>query len=86
MEEQLGENVERRILLSDNLPDGVVYQIDSREDNSYREYTYISANVEHLYRVTSSEVKQDASVIYGQIIEEDRHLVVLQVVECMAKM
>lgn len=71
-EEILRESETRLRLLSDNIPDGVVYQVDTGTDGTQRAFTYISGNIENLHGVTREEVRRDAMVLYGQIIEEDR--------------
>jgi PAS domain S-box-containing protein len=73
-EEKLRETETRLTSLSDNIPNGLVYQIDSGEDGQQRVFTYISAGVEHLHGVTVREVMEDAGTIYGQIAEEDREM------------
>lgn len=62
--------------LSDNLPDGLVYQIDSGIDGQQRAFTYLSAGVQKLHELTVEEALQDPQRIYRQVLEEDRHLVV----------
>jgi PAS domain S-box-containing protein len=74
-EETLRETETRLVSLSDNIPKGLVYQIDSGINGEQRKFTYISAGVEKLHESTSEEVMRDASVIYGQIIEEDRVII-----------
>jgi len=81
-EEILRESETRLRLLSDNIPDGVVYQVDTGIDGKERVFTYISGNVEKLHGINREEVLHDAMVLYGQVIEEDRqHLIEL---ECTA--
>ncbi len=72
VEETMKENEARLRTLSDNLPGGLLYQIDVGEDGRERRFTYISAGVEQLHGVTTSEVLNDAMAIYGQIVEENR--------------
>ncbi|MBF0099534.1 MAG: PAS domain S-box protein [Desulfobacterales bacterium] len=56
--------------LSDNLPGGLVYQIDSGVNGQDRYFSYISAGVESLHGVTATEVLNNAMTIYGQVVEE----------------
>jgi PAS domain S-box-containing protein len=72
LENSLKESEARLRKLSDNLPYGLVYQIDSGEDGHQRRFSYISAGVEQLHGITVTEAMKDAMTIYGQIIEEDR--------------
>jgi PAS domain S-box-containing protein len=71
-EKALQEIESRLRTLSDNLPDGIVYQIDSGEDGQQRRFSYLSAGVERLHGITVKEALNDAMSIYGQIIAEDR--------------
>lgn len=71
-EETIREREARLRTLSDNLPNGMVYQIDSGTDGEQRKFTYISAGVEHIHGISAAEAMADASRIYDQMIEEDR--------------
>jgi PAS domain S-box-containing protein len=71
-EETLLESEERLQKLSDNLPNGIVYQIDSGEDGQQRRFSYISAGVKRLHGITVTEALKNAMSIYGQVIAEDR--------------
>jgi PAS domain S-box-containing protein len=71
-EEALRESEERLRKLSDNVPSGLVYQIDTGEDGQQRRFLYISAGVEQLHGITAGEALSDAMSIYGQVIAEDR--------------
>ncbi len=70
-EQRLHESEERLRLLSDNLPGGLVYQIDSGPDGRERRFTYLSAGVEALHGVTAEQVLDDAAAIYSQVEPED---------------
>ena len=70
-EQRLFESEERLRLLSDNLPGGMVYQIDSGPDGRERRFTYLSAGVEMLHGVAAAAARRDAMMIYGQIEAED---------------
>lgn len=74
IEETLRESEERMRLLSDNLPNGMVYQLDVGEDGCTRSFTYVSAGVERLHGVTPAEAKRDAMVIYDRVYDEDKEL------------
>ncbi|HEY3445385.1 MAG TPA: PAS domain S-box protein [Myxococcales bacterium] len=71
-EEALRESEFRLQALSDNLPGGLVYQIDTGLDGRQRRFTYVSAGVVSLHGVTAEQALQDAASIYGQILDEDR--------------
>lgn len=72
IETTLRESEQRLRFLSDNLPDGLVYQIDTGQDGTARRFTHISAGVERLHGVTQAQALQDSAVIYEQILEQDR--------------
>jgi len=65
------EGESRLRALSDNLPGGLVYQIDTGPDGATRRFTHVSAGVEVLHRVTVAEALQDPMKIYGQLVPED---------------
>jgi PAS domain S-box-containing protein len=71
-EAALRESEERLRTLSDNLPGGLVYQLEADLRGSGRRFTYISAGVESLHGLSPQEVMSDASLLYGQIPEDDR--------------
>ena len=66
---------DRLRLLSDNLPDGLVYQIDSGIDGQQRAFSYFSAGIQKLHELTVEEALQDPQRVYCQVHAEDRHLV-----------
>ncbi|MBF0500669.1 MAG: MASE1 domain-containing protein [Candidatus Riflebacteria bacterium] len=57
--------------LGDNLPNGIVYQVVREHDGRMR-FVYVSAGVKKFNGVAAEEILRDSSVLYGQIIEEDR--------------
>jgi PAS domain S-box-containing protein len=71
-EEALRESEERLRMLSDNLPGGLVYQVEVGLDGQDRRFTYISAGVESLHGLSVEDVLNDASLLYRQVLEEDR--------------
>lgn len=80
------ESEMRLRFLSDHLPNGLVYQIDSGIDGRERHFTYISGGVEQLHEITAEEALQDASRIYRQICEEDRQRVIEREATAVAAM
>ena len=72
--------------LSDNLPNGMVYQLDAGEDGRKQQFTYVSAGVERLHGVTVAEALEDARTVYDQIVEEDRALLQERNNQAMADM
>jgi PAS domain S-box-containing protein len=71
-EEALRESEERLRTLSDNLPGGLVYQLETDLGGGHRRFSYVSAGVEFLHEVSVQEVLDDAAVIYAQVEPEDR--------------
>lgn len=84
--EALQESEAQFHILSDNLPGGIVYQIDFGEDGQQRRFRYISAGVERLHGVKVVEALSDATTIYGQVVEEDRHLLAEREASALANM
>jgi len=82
----LHETETRLSLLSDNIPDGLVYQVDTGVDGQQRIFTYISASAEQLHGVTREDVLHDAKAIYRQIVEEDRPFLVELEAKAIASM
>ena len=70
-EESLRESEARTRAVQDNLPDGLVYQIDSGPDGQERRFSYVSQGVERLHGVTAEEVLRNPMAIYGQVLPED---------------
>jgi len=62
---------ERLRTLSDNLPDGAVYQTVATPDGG-RRFAFISAGVERLFGVTPAEAVADAASLYGLVHADDR--------------
>lgn len=73
-EESLRESEKQLSVLSDNLAEGMVYQINSGPDGVMRCFTYVSNAVERLHELTSEDILRDPSSIYNQVVEEDRVL------------
>jgi PAS domain S-box-containing protein len=61
----------RLAAISDHLPDGMVYQTLREHDGRMR-FVHLSAGVERLHGVTAEQAVLDASLIYGQVLDEDR--------------
>ncbi len=72
-EEAIREREEQLRSLSDNLPSGMVYQLIIEPDGR-RRFVHISAGVVPVNEVTAGEVLRNPSVIYSQIVEDDRLL------------
>jgi len=64
--------------LNENLAEGMVYQINSGQDGQKRQFTYLSPAVEHLHGLRVEDVLANSTLIYDQVIEEDRSLLAEQ--------
>lgn len=67
------EGEQRLERLADNLPAGMVYQI-LKEPGSAPRFVYVSAGVERIHGVKAEAVMQDSSLLYQQILPEDREV------------
>ncbi|MGC4121632.1 MAG: PAS domain S-box protein [Myxococcales bacterium] len=74
-EDALRESESRIQALSDNLPRGLVYQVDTGLAGEQRRFTYLSAGVEALHEVTAAQALADARAIYGQVHPDDAPVV-----------
>lgn len=71
-EEALRESEEQMRSLSENIADGMVYQINSGKNGQQRLFSYVSPAVEWLHGLKADDVKQNASLIYDQVDEAYR--------------
>ena len=71
-EEALRESEARIRAIQDNLPAGLVYQIDSGPDGQARRFSYISQGVEALHGISAAAALRNPQAIYGHVVEEDR--------------
>jgi len=85
-DEALRESEARLRSLGDNLPSGMMYQLDMGPEGKERRFTYVSAGVEKLHEVTAREVLEDAQVLYRQVAEADRPRVVAREAAALASM
>ncbi|HOD74902.1 MAG TPA: PAS domain S-box protein [Syntrophorhabdaceae bacterium] len=72
MEETLRKSEEQLRVLSENLADGMVYQINSGADGRQRVFTYVSPAVERFHGVKVEDAMMDPSLIYDQVGAEYR--------------
>jgi PAS domain S-box-containing protein len=75
MEEALRKSEEQLRVLSENLADGMVYQINTGVDGKQRVLTYASPAVERFHGVKVEDAMMDLSLIYDQIDGEHRAMV-----------
>jgi len=82
-EEALREREQQLRRVGDNLPSGMVYQMESHADGR-RRFTHVSAGVERVHGVKAEDALKDASVLYGFILEDDRPALAAREAECFA--
>ena len=69
------ENQARLRALSDNLPNGAVYQV-LREADGQQRFVYLSAGIEPLTGVSAKTALQDPQALYALFVEEDRPAII----------
>lgn len=72
VEEALLESEAQLRILSENIADGMVYQVNSGPDGQQRVFTYLSPAIHELHGLTVEDVKRNPSLIYDQIDEQYR--------------
>lgn len=70
-QDRLSEREELLRSVSDNLPDGLIYQMERMPDGSAR-FRYLSAGVERLWGVTAEEVYADPERVWARWHPDDR--------------
>jgi len=85
-EAALRESEERLRTLSDNLPGGLVYQLEADLHGPGRRFSYISAGVEALHGLSVQAVLSDASLLYAQIPEAERAVLVEREAQAFSRM
>jgi PAS domain S-box-containing protein len=70
-EEALRSSEARLRAVSDNLPNGLVYQVVREPDGTMR-FLHVSAGVERTHGITAEAVLRDPRLLYEQILPEDR--------------
>jgi len=75
IEEALRKSAEQLRVLSENLADGMVYQINSGADGRQRLFTYVSPAVERFHGVRAEDVIMNPSLIYDQVDEDYQAMV-----------
>lgn len=70
--ERLSESEERLRKLGDNLPNGLIFQLEE-DSHGHARFIYLSAGVERIHRIPVDLALQDASILHDQLLEEDRN-------------
>ena len=83
---RLRESQEHLQLISDNLPDTMVFQLDCGESGELRRFTYLSDGVQRLYGLPANAVLRDASLLYAKTFAEDRAALETLERECIVQL
>lgn len=73
---ELDRSIERLQSLSDNLPNGFVYQFLMNTKTNERKFTYLSAGIMNAHGLEPNDVYEDANIINKQIVKEDIQTVI----------
>ena len=68
--EKAEESEEKLKLISNNLVNGMIYQVVMLDGNR-RKFTYLSDSVQQLYGCTAQEILENPTLIYGKIHPDD---------------
>jgi PAS domain S-box-containing protein len=75
---ETAEESERQLkLISNNLVNGMIYQVISIDENK-RKFTYVSETVNEMYGCTVEQAKENAEFIYGRIHKDDIQKLILK--------
>ncbi len=85
-ENEIRQTEEQLRILSNNIPHGYVYQVDSGINGEVRKFTYISDGVERIHGVKAADIMNDPMLLYGQFIEEDQKIVAEKETEALKTM
>lgn len=86
IQEELQEREISLRTLSDNLPSGMIFQLDFGKDGSERNFTYLSANVEKVHGLTAEQVIKNHKALYDKIHDDDKALLARLEREAFEKM
>ncbi len=70
LDEELRANESRIQSISNNLPDGMIYQVIVKADGT-RKFTYVSDSVKQLHGISPEEAMADATRIFDSVHEDD---------------
>lgn len=65
-------DVEKRLAsLSDNLPDGYIYQVLLDRHTNSRTFMYLGAGIERIHHLSREDVLKNSGLLYSQLLRED---------------
>jgi len=67
----LAEREERLHALSDNIPDGMVYQVEVDPGSHSRSFTFVSRSVRQMHQLEIEQVLANPMTLYEQILPDD---------------
>lgn len=79
------ESQQRLQLISDSIPDSMVYRVECGLSGEYRRFSYISRGVEQLHGITAEQAMADAQLVYEQFIIDQDSMRIYEA-ECIAEM
>ncbi|MCC7518778.1 MAG: GAF domain-containing protein [Verrucomicrobiae bacterium] len=85
-ESMLVENEKRLRHLGDNLPDGMIYQLEEKPAGGGLRFVYVSAGVEKMHEIDAGTALKDAQRLFSQVLEEDQPKIAKAETEALAKM
>ncbi len=83
-EAQLRESQQRMALISDRIPDSMVFQNDCGLAGEMRRFTYLSEGVQRLHGLSVDEVMREPQRLYAQVHPDDRDMLVQREAQCIA--
>lgn len=83
---QLRESQEHLQLISNNIPDSMVFQIDCGTNGRQRQFSYASEGIQHLHGFSVEQVLENPSLVYRQIHPDDQIKVAEQARRCLKNM
>jgi signal transduction histidine kinase len=85
VEQELRETEAQIKTISNNLENGMIYQLVAIDENS-RKFTYISDKVQQFYGCTAEQAMADADLIYGKVHKDDLQRILREEMEALKKM
>lgn len=79
------ESRQRLQLISDSIPDSMVYRVECGFSGEYRRFSYVSRGVEQLHGITAEQALADAHLVYDQFIIDQDSMEAYEA-ECIAEM
>ncbi len=85
-QKHLQESEQRLALISNNIPDCMVFQLDCGVAGEMRAITYISQGVRRMHQLTPQQVYADVQYLYDQLFPEDKERMHAYERQCIAQL